>query len=217
MELTFATLMVSAADEPDAMYGLVARTVRISPDGLVYRFALRPEARFHDGTRLTARDAAFSLNLLKEKGHPIITQRLREMAGAEAVDDQTLVVRFVEKRARDVPLFVAGLPIFSRAYYTAHNFDETSLETPLGSGRLQGRPLRGRPLHRVPEGGRLVGRGAAGQRRAEQFRHAALRILPGPRSRLRRLHREELSVPRGVHLAHLGDRATISPPCATDG
>jgi microcin C transport system substrate-binding protein len=32
------------------------------------------------------------------------------------------------------PLFVVGLPIFSRAYYTAHNFDETSLETPLGSG-----------------------------------------------------------------------------------
>jgi microcin C transport system substrate-binding protein len=134
MELTFATLMVSATDEPDAMYGLVARTVRISPDGLVYRFTLRPEARFHDGTRLTARDAAFSFDLLKEKGHPNIQQRLREMAGVEAVDDQTLVVRFVEKRARDVPLFVAGLPIFSRAYYTAHNFDETSLETPLGSG-----------------------------------------------------------------------------------
>jgi microcin C transport system substrate-binding protein len=134
MELTFATLMVPATDEPDAMYGLVARTVRISPDGLVYRFTLRPEARFHDGTRLTARDAAFSFDLLKEKGHPNIQQRLREMAGVEALDDQTLVVRFVEKRARDVPLFVAGLPIFSRAYYTAHNFDETSLETPLGSG-----------------------------------------------------------------------------------
>jgi microcin C transport system substrate-binding protein len=134
MELTFATLMVPAADEPDAMYGLVARAVRISPDGLVYRFALRPEARFLDGTKLTAQDAAFSLNLLKEKGHPNISQRLREMAGAEAIDDQTLVVRFVEKRARDVPLFVVGLPIFSRVYYTAHNFDETSLQTPLGSG-----------------------------------------------------------------------------------
>ncbi len=134
MELTFATLMVPAEDEPDAMYGLVARTVRISPDGLVYRFALRPEARFHDGSKLTAQDAAFSLNLLKEKGHPIISQRLREMAGAEALDDQTLVVRFAEKRARDVPLFVVGLPIFSRAYYTAHNFDETTMEAPLGSG-----------------------------------------------------------------------------------
>jgi microcin C transport system substrate-binding protein len=134
MELTFASLMASAADEPDAMYGFVARAVRVSPDGLVYRFTLRPEAQFHDGTRLTAQDAAFTLNLLKEKGHPIIQQRLREMASAEPVDEQTLVVRFVEKRARDVPLFVAGLPIFSRAYYATRNFEESTLETPLGSG-----------------------------------------------------------------------------------
>jgi microcin C transport system substrate-binding protein len=154
MELTFATLMTSAADEPDAMYGLAARAVRISPDGLVYRFALRPEARFHDGTRLTAQDAAFSLNLLKEKGHPIIQQRLREMAGAEAVDDQTLVVRFAEKRARDVPLFVAGLPIFSRAYYATRNFEESSLDTPLGSGPYKvGRFEPGRYIEyqRVPD------------------------------------------------------------------
>ena len=33
------------------MYGLAARAVRISPDGLTYRFLLRPEATFHDGTR----------------------------------------------------------------------------------------------------------------------------------------------------------------------
>jgi microcin C transport system substrate-binding protein len=134
MELTFATLMARAADEPDAQYGLAAQSVRISADGLVYRFRMRPQARFHDGTRLTARDVAFSLNLLKDEGHTNITQRMRDVVGAEADDDETVVVRFVEKRARDVPLFVAELPIFSRAYYGARPFDESTLDVPLGSG-----------------------------------------------------------------------------------
>jgi microcin C transport system substrate-binding protein len=134
MELTFASLMKRAIDEPDGMYGLAARAVRISDDGLTHRYRMRPEARFHDGTTLTAHDAAFSLNILKEKGHPLILQRLRDFAGAEAADEETLVVRFAPKRARDVPLFVGTLPIFSRAYYSARPFDESTLDIPLGSG-----------------------------------------------------------------------------------
>lgn len=134
MELTFATLMARAGDEPDAVYGQVAKSVQISPDKLTYRFTLRPEARFHDGTRLTAHDAAFSLTILKEKGHPLVVIQLRDMVKAEALDDATLVVTFAEKRARDVPLYVATLPIFSKAYYATRPFDETTLEIPLGSG-----------------------------------------------------------------------------------
>ncbi len=134
MELTFATLMVRSGDEPDAMYGLAARAVRIADDGLTYTFLLRSEAKFHDGTPLTAHDVAFSLATLKEKGHPIITQQLRDFIGAEATDDHTVVVRFSAKRGRDVPLFVGSLPIFSKAYYAKQPFEQSKLEIPLGSG-----------------------------------------------------------------------------------
>jgi microcin C transport system substrate-binding protein len=134
MERTFASLMTSAADEPDSMYGLAAQSVQIAEDGLTYRFALRPGISFHDGTPLTAHDVAFSLNVLKEKGHPIIQSVMRDFEVAEAPDDRTVVARFKEKRARDVPLFVAGMPIFSRAYYGKQPFTESSLDIPLGSG-----------------------------------------------------------------------------------
>jgi microcin C transport system substrate-binding protein len=134
MELTFASLMARAADEPDAVYGLAARAVGISPDRRTYKFLLRKEARFHDGSPLNAHDAAFSLTSLKAKGHPIIRQFLRDFEDAQAADAATLVVRFADKRARDVPLFLATLPIFSRAYYAGRAFDETSLEVPLGCG-----------------------------------------------------------------------------------
>ena len=134
MELTFATLMVRSGNEPDAMYGLAAQKVRRSADGLNYQFFIRPEAKFHDGSKLTAQDVAFSLNILKDKGHPLITQSLRDFTGAQANDDASVTATFAPKRARDVPLFVAGLPIFSRAYYSAKPFEESSLEPPLGSG-----------------------------------------------------------------------------------
>jgi microcin C transport system substrate-binding protein len=134
MERTFATLMVRAQDEPDALYGLAARAVQISPDGLAYRFLLRPKINFHDGSAITAHDVAVSLMLLKEKGHPIAQQLLRDFTDARATDDETVLVTFARGRARDVPLFLASLPIFSRAYYATRAFDETSLEAPLGSG-----------------------------------------------------------------------------------
>jgi microcin C transport system substrate-binding protein len=94
MELTFASLMARAADEPDALYGLAARAVRISADGLTYRFLMRPGIKFHDGSPLTAHDVAFSLKILKEKGHPIAQQLLRDFVGAEAPDETTVVVCF---------------------------------------------------------------------------------------------------------------------------
>jgi microcin C transport system substrate-binding protein len=134
MDLTFTALMARAGDEPDAVYGLAARSVQISPNRLVYRFTVRPEARFHDGTKLTAHDAAFSLTTLKAKGHPLILQQMRDMMKAEAADEATLVVTFAEKRARDVPLYIASLPIFSKAYYATRPFDESTLDVPLGSG-----------------------------------------------------------------------------------
>src|SRR5215831_12293372 len=117
MEFTFASLMARAYDEPDAMYGLAAQAVQISADQLTYRFVLRPGITFHDGSLVTAHDVVFSLQVLQEKGHPIIQQMLQNLAGAQAPDDATIVVSLAPGHARDLPLFVAWLPIFSRAYY----------------------------------------------------------------------------------------------------
>ena len=114
------------------------------------------------------------------------------------------------KRARDVPLFVAGLPIFSRAYYSKQPFDQSTLDIPLGSGPYKvGRFEVGHFIEFERVQG-LVGRRSAGCARPEQFRHHPLRILPRPRRRLRGFHREELSVSRGVHVAHLGDALRLS-------
>jgi microcin C transport system substrate-binding protein len=154
MQSTFTTLMVRCGDEPDAVYGLAAEKVRRAADGLTYRFFIRPQVRFHDGSRLTAADVAFSLNILKQKGHPLITQSLRDFIGAEAESETIVVATFAPQRARDVPLLVAELPIFSKAYYATKPFEESTLDVPLGSGAYRvGRFEPGRFIeyNRVPD------------------------------------------------------------------
>jgi microcin C transport system substrate-binding protein len=154
MTSTFDTLMAGSGDEAGALYGLVARAVRISDDKLTYLFLLRPEARFHDGSKLTAKDVAFSLNILKDKGHPSYKALLTEMASAEAEANDVLRVRFTPNRSRDLHLVVAGMPIFSEAYWKGRDFEASTLEAPLGSGPYKvGRFETGRfiEFERVPD------------------------------------------------------------------
>lgn len=145
MGSTYDTLMSGNADEPDSMYGLVAHKIRTSADRLTYHFFMRPEARFHDGSKLTAHDAAFFFNLLKAKGHPIYKIVLRDFVSAAAESDYVLVVKFVPGRSRNAHLTIAGLPILSKAYWSKHDFEQPTLDVPLGSGAYKlGRYEQGR-------------------------------------------------------------------------
>ena len=134
MGATFDTLMTANGDEPDSVYGLLAQSVRVSGDKLDYRFRLRPEAKFFDGTRVTAADVAFSLNVLKDKGHPIYAQLLKEVESADPEGDDVVHVRFVPRRSRDAHLIVVGMPVFSAAWWKGRDFTAATLDPPLGSG-----------------------------------------------------------------------------------
>ncbi len=134
LEYLFDSLMVRAFDEPDAVYGLVAESATVADDKMSVTFKLRRAAKFADGTPLTAEDVAFSFHLLKEKGHPSYAIRLRDVVAAEVVDAATVRYRFKGEAVRDLPLIVATLPIFSKAFYSKHPFDKSSLLKPLGSG-----------------------------------------------------------------------------------
>ena len=134
MDLTFDTLMVRAMDEPDAISGLVAASAEIAADRMSATFKLRPEARFANGSPLTAADVTFSFATLKEKGHPSIRLNLRDVVKAEVVDAATMRYTFQGASVRDLPFIVAGLPILSQASFASREFDQTTLEPMLGSG-----------------------------------------------------------------------------------
>ncbi|MBW8638074.1 extracellular solute-binding protein [Hoeflea sp. WL0058] len=140
MELCFDSLMVRALDEPDAQYCHLAEWVEVSDDRNIWRFGLRLEARFHDGSPVTAADAAYSYNLLKEEGHPNIVITLREMTEAVAIDERTLELRFSGDQSANAILAAVEIPVLSKAYYSDRPFDSSTLDIPLSSGAY--RPSR---------------------------------------------------------------------------
>ena len=130
----YDSLMVRAYDEPDALYGLVAETIEY-PDDLSYvAFAMRPEARFHDGDPITAQDVVFTINALKTEGHPYYRNLLSDVVTVEAEDD--LRVRF-DLAPGAGGAFLGGLaelPILPEHFYETNPFGESWMALPLGSG-----------------------------------------------------------------------------------
>lgn len=135
MSLTFDSLMVRADDEPDAVYGLLAKSIEYPHDRLWAAFDLREEARFADGSPVTAEDVVFTVDILRKKGHPTFRLLLANVTGVEAEGPLRVRFHFDPKAPRrDLPMTVAGLSILSKAYYQTRDFSRSTLDPPLGSG-----------------------------------------------------------------------------------
>jgi microcin C transport system substrate-binding protein len=130
----FDTLTVSAADEPASEYGLVAETVEMPADRSWVAFTLRPEARFHDGSPMTADDVVWTFEALKSRGHPFYRAYYNQVARAEKTGDRKVRFAFAKGDNRELPMIVGQMPVLSRAYWAKREFDKTTLEPPLGSG-----------------------------------------------------------------------------------
>ena len=134
ISVIFESLMVGSLDEPQSVYGLVAKSANIAPDKSYIEFTMRPEARFQDGSKLTADDVIFSFNALKKDGDPNYKISYQPISSVEKLGEYKVRFNFSDKTKRELPLIAATMPILSKAYYTAHEFNKTTLEIPLGSG-----------------------------------------------------------------------------------
>lgn len=130
----FETLLTQSPDEADTAYGLLAQSIELPDDHSWVAFNLRPEARFQDGTAVTAEDVVFTFNTLTTKGNPQYALYYADVTKAEAVGP--LKVKFTFKRTtnRELPEILGQLPVLPEHYWKDKTFDETTLVPPVGSG-----------------------------------------------------------------------------------
>jgi microcin C transport system substrate-binding protein len=130
----FDTLMVGAADEAFAQYGLVAETVETPADRSWVAFTLRPQARFHDGSPITVDDVIWTFQTLMAHGHPFYRSYYTHVARVEAAGPRRVRFTFKGGMNRELPLIVGQMPVLSKAWWAGRDFAKTSLTPPLGSG-----------------------------------------------------------------------------------
>ena len=130
----FDTLLVRSDDEPFTRYCLIASAIELPEDRSWVAFTLRPEARFHDGSPVTADDVIASFNLLSTKGHPFYRAYYAGVLRAEKHGRHKVRFVFADGANRELPLILGELPILSKAYYTEVDFTKTTLAAPIGSG-----------------------------------------------------------------------------------
>ncbi len=130
----FETLTEGADDEAFTEYGLIAESMEVAPDDSWVIYNLRPEARFHDGSPITAEDVAFSFEVLKEKGRPVYRFYYASVAGSDILGERRIRFNFSQSGNRELPMIMGQLPVLSKKYWTANDFEKTTLEPWVGSG-----------------------------------------------------------------------------------
>ncbi|GAB1384800.1 extracellular solute-binding protein [Burkholderiales bacterium] len=141
-ELMFDSLLAGSLDEAGAAYGLLAEDVSVAPDRLSATFRLRPEARFHNGDAVQARDVKHSFDtLIGPHTSPAYKTLLVDVAGVDVLDERTVRFRFRQPN-RELPLTVGGLPVFSHQWGAGKPFDQVVMDEPIGSGPYRIGPVK---------------------------------------------------------------------------
>lgn len=133
--LTMETLGFSPTDDPFTVYPLLAKKFDLPEDKSYVGFILNENARFADGSPVTADDVVFSFNAIMQKGSPVYKMYYADVDKVEKINDRE--VRFYFKpntENKELPMILSQFAIFSAKDWEGREFDTPSLQPPLGSG-----------------------------------------------------------------------------------
>ena len=134
LEKLYDTLLKQSDDEPFSSYGLLADRVRVPEDNSWVAFHLRPEARWHDGMPVTVDDVIWTLETLRNSGLPFYSTYYANVTDAVAEGGGWVRFDFDGPGNIELPLILGELSILPRHWYGDRDFEEASLDFPLGSG-----------------------------------------------------------------------------------
>lgn len=134
LSYTSDQLMQRVWDEPFTLYGLVAATAEVPDDRSWVIYRLRPEARFHDGTPMTAADVQFSYEMFLKYGHPVRRRVYGLVTDVTIMDPHTIKFTFGEGYDPETVMILSLMHVLPKHYWEKQDITKTTLTPPLGSG-----------------------------------------------------------------------------------
>jgi len=131
------SLMAGSADELSSAYGLIAETAEYPSDKSWVIFNLRPEAKYSDGTPITAQDFEFAFNTIKTHGRPFLKSAYDDVEGVEVLNDHKLKFTFSTTDSMKPIMRVAGMSPLPEGYWKDKDISKTYLDPAPSSGAYQ--------------------------------------------------------------------------------
>ena len=132
--LLYESLTVGSSDEAFTEYGLLAKSIEWPDDRSWVTFTLRDEAKWHDGKKITSDDVVWTFNTLMEKGHPFYKYYYGDVSEVIKIAENKVKFEFSTNTNKELVLIVGQLPVLPKHYWENKNFEETTLDVPIGSG-----------------------------------------------------------------------------------
>jgi len=132
--LIFDTLMSASEDEPSVSYPLIAEFIEESPDNTWVKFYINEQAKFQDGSQVTAHDVKFSFNTLISKGTPFYKRYYFDVKNVEVLDDFTVKFNFKSDKNKELAYILGQIRIFSEKFWKERDFLKSKTIIPMASG-----------------------------------------------------------------------------------
>jgi peptide/nickel transport system substrate-binding protein len=97
-------------DENNRVVPELATKWQTSPDGKVWTFTIRSDVKWHDGVPLTAKDIAFTYNLILENQIYFYMSYVKDVTKVEAPDDATVVITSKKPNPLMLGLYIPIVP-----------------------------------------------------------------------------------------------------------
>jgi microcin C transport system substrate-binding protein len=128
----YDTLMKGSDDEADVLYPLIASEVEYADDYSFIILTINPDARDNEGQPITAEDAAFSFNIIFEKGVPQFRSFYADVKASVLEGNR---VRFdLSPGDKEKMMSIAEFTVFPKRFWERHDFSEPLIIPPLGTG-----------------------------------------------------------------------------------